>query len=68
MKNTVRLSNPRPAITAQSKVPKKDRPSGATLMRILARVLQRYGHLYELQTKHSILHSRYGAQNLNQVD
>jgi hypothetical protein len=30
------------------KVPKKDRPSGAATMRVLARVLRRYGHTYEL--------------------
>jgi hypothetical protein len=50
------------------KVPKKGRPSGATSMRILARVLRRYGHLYMLQTKYGILQSKYGAQNLNQID
>jgi hypothetical protein len=50
------------------KVPKKDRPSGATTMRILARILRRCGHLYEIQTKYGILHSRYGAQNLNRID
>jgi hypothetical protein len=42
------------------KVPKKDRPSGAATMRILARVLRRVGHLYEFQTKHGVLQSRYG--------
>jgi hypothetical protein len=50
------------------KVPKKDRPSGATTMRILTRVLRRVGHLYELQTKHGILQSRYGPQNLNRIN
>jgi hypothetical protein len=35
-------------------VPKKDRPSGATVMRILVRVLRRRGHIYELQTKHAV--------------
>jgi hypothetical protein len=50
------------------KVPKKDRPSGAATMRVLARVLRRCGHTYELQTKHGILQSRYGAQNLNRID
>jgi hypothetical protein len=50
------------------KVPKKDRPSGATAIRILARVLRRYGYLYELQTKYGILQSRYGAQNLNRLN
>jgi hypothetical protein len=50
------------------KVPKKDRPSDATTMRILARVLRRSGHTYELQTKHGILQSRYSAQNLNRLD
>jgi hypothetical protein len=50
------------------KVPKKDRPSGATTMRVLARVLRRRGHTYELQTKYGILQSRYGAQNLNRID
>ena len=50
------------------KVPKKDRPSGAATMRILARVLRRVGHLYELQTKHGVLQSRYGPQNLNRID
>jgi hypothetical protein len=43
------------------KVPKKDRLSGATIMRILARILRRCGHFYEIQTKYGILHSRYGA-------
>ena len=32
------------------------------LMRILARVLRRVGHLYELQTKHGVLQSRCGPQ------
>lgn len=50
------------------RVPKKDRPSGAATMRILARVLRRRGHTYELQTKHGILQSKYGAQNLNRID
>ena len=50
------------------KVPKKDRPTGATSMRILARVLRRYGHLYMLQTKYGNLQSKYGAQDLNQID
>jgi hypothetical protein len=50
------------------KVPKKNRPNGATAMRILARVLRRYGYLYELQTKYGILQSRYGAQNLNRLN
>jgi hypothetical protein len=35
-------------------VPKKDRPSGATMMRVLTRVLRRHGHIYELQTKHGV--------------
>jgi hypothetical protein len=47
---------------------KKDRPGGTSTMRILARVLQRVGHLYELQTKRDILQSRYGVQNLNRID
>ena len=50
------------------KAHKKDRPNGATMMRVLARVLRRRGHTYELQTKYGILKSRYGAQNLNRVD
>ncbi len=50
------------------KVPKKDRPSGAATMRVLARVLRRCGHTYELQTKYGILQSKYGAQNLNRID
>ena len=50
------------------RVPKKDRPSGATTMRILVRVLRRHGHTYELQTKYGILKSKYGAQNLNRID
>jgi hypothetical protein len=49
-------------------VPKKDRPSGATAIRLLCRVLRRRGHTYELQTKHGILRSRYGPQNLNRID
>jgi hypothetical protein len=36
------------------KVSKKDRSSGTTLIRILARVLRRHGHLYRLQTKYGI--------------
>jgi len=50
------------------RVPKKDRPSSATTMRILVRVLRRCGHPYELQTKYGILKSKYGAQNLNRID
>jgi len=50
------------------KVPKKDRPSGVTTMRVLARVLRRRGHTYELQTKYDILQSKYGAQNLNRIN
>jgi hypothetical protein len=37
-------------------------------MRVLARVLRRRGHTYELQTKYGILQSKYGAQNLNRID
>ena len=50
------------------KVPKKDRPSGATTMRVLARVLRRRGHTYELLTKYGILQSKYGAQSLNRIN
>jgi IS30 family transposase len=50
------------------KVPKKDRPSGATTIRLLCRVLRRRGNTYELQTKHGILRSLYGPQNLNRID
>lgn len=42
--------------------------SNSTSMRILVRVLRRCGHLYVLQTKYGILQSKYGAQNLNQID
>jgi hypothetical protein len=50
------------------KVPKKDRSSGVTIIRVLARVLRRRGHTYELQIKHGILQSKYGAQNLTRID
>ena len=50
------------------KVPKKDRSSGAAIMRILVQVLRRVSRLYELQTKHSILQSRYSPQNVNRID
>jgi hypothetical protein len=39
-----------------------------TTIRVLARILRRRGNSYELQTKHSILRSRYRAQNLNRID
>jgi hypothetical protein len=38
---------------------------GASSIRILAQVLRRCGHL---QTKHSILQSKYGVPDLNQID
>jgi hypothetical protein len=50
------------------KVSKKDRPNGAAAMRVLIRVLRRYGHVYELQIKYGILQSKYGTQNLNRIN
>src|ERR1700722_6047388 len=50
-----------------SVISKKDKPSDATMMRVLVRVLRRRGHTYELQTKHGIL-QKYGPQNLKRID
>jgi hypothetical protein len=40
----------------------------ATSIRLLYGVLRHGGYIYELQTKHSILRSRYGPQNLDRID
>ena len=40
----------------------------ATSIQLLYRVLRHRGYIYELQTKHSIFRSWYGAQNLNRID
>jgi hypothetical protein len=56
------------ALHVPLKVPKKDRPSGAVTMRVLAQVLRWVGHLYELQTKQGTLQSRYGTQSLSRID